>query len=98
MSKHPPRLPHPPTGPHAVEELGHAQNPAWWTVMAIGILAGGIGTLGVLLLNPTLGIIAAILAVVTIVAGVVMSKMGMGNYTYTKGGDTATDRETIGIH
>ncbi|NYF98465.1 hypothetical protein [Janibacter cremeus] len=97
MSKHP-RLPHPPTGPHSVEELGHAQNPAWWTVMAIGILSGGVGTLGVLLLNPTLGIIAAILAVVTIVVGVVMAKMGMGSYSYGKGGDSATNSESIGIH
>lgn len=98
MSKHPPRLPHPPTGPHAVEELGHAQNPAWWTVMIIGILSGGIGALAVLLLSPVLGIVSAILAVVTIVAGVVMSKMGMGSYTYTKGGDTSTDSEAVGIH
>ncbi|WP_338748962.1 hypothetical protein [Janibacter alittae] len=96
MSKHP-RLPHPPTGPHSVEELGHAQNPAWWTVMAIGILSGGIGTLAVILLSPTLGIVAAILAVVTIVAGVVMARMGMGSYTYSKGGDSATDSESLGI-
>lgn len=96
MSKHP-RLPQPPTGPHSVEELGHAQNPAWWTVMAIGILSGGVGTLAVVLLSPALGIISAVLAVVTIVAGIVMSKLGLGSYTYGKGGDTATDRDTIGI-
>ena len=96
MSKHP-RLPHPPTGPHSVEDLGHAQNPAWWTVMAIGLVAGAVGTLSVVLKTPALGIVAAILVVVTIAVGIVMSKMGMGSYTYEKGGDTATDRETIGI-
>lgn len=96
MSKHP-RLPHPPTGPHSVEELGHATNPAWYTVMALGILAGAVGTWAVIVLSPALGILAAVLAVATIVVGVVMSKMGMGSYTLAKGGDTATDRDTIGI-
>lgn len=95
MSKHP-RLPHPPTGPHAVEELGHAQNPAWWTVMTLGILSGGVGTLAVLMLSPVLGIIAAVLAVLTIVVGVVMSKMGLGSYTFQKG-DTAEGSPSIGI-
>lgn len=95
MSKHP-RLPHPPTGPHSSEDLGHAQNPAWWTVMALGIIAGAVGTWAVLALSPVLGIVAAVLVVLTIVAGVVMSKMGMGNYTYGKG-DTASDSPSIGI-
>ena len=97
MSKHTyQRLSHPPTGPHAVEDLGHAQNPAWWTVMTLGIIAGAVGTWAVVVLSPVLGIVAAVLAVVTIVVGVVMSKMGMGSYTYSEG-DTATDSASVGI-
>lgn len=96
MSKHAPRLSHPTTGPHAVEDLGHAQNPAWWTVMGLGILAGVVGTWAVLVLSVTLAIIAAVLVVATIVAGVVMSKMGLGNYTYEKG-DTASESPSLGI-
>lgn len=96
MSKHAPRLSHPPTGPHAVEDLGHAQNPAWWTVMGLGILAGVVGTWAVLVLSVTLAIIAAVLVVATIVAGVVMSKMGLGSYTYGRG-DTASDSPSLGI-
>ena len=95
MSKHP-RLSHPPTGPHAVEDLGHAQNPAWWTVMGLGILAGIVGTWAVLVLSVTLAIITAVLVVATIVAGVVMSKMGLGSYTYGKA-DTASDSPSVGI-
>lgn len=95
MSKHL-RLSHPPTGPHSVEDLGHAQNPAWWTVMALGIIAGAVGTWAVIVLSPLLGILAAILAVVTIVVGVVMSKMGMGSYTYGEG-DSPSGKDTIGI-
>ena len=71
MSKHPPRLSHPPTGPHAVEDLGHAQNPAWWTVMTLGIIAGAVGTWAVFVLSPLLGIIAVVLTVLTIVYGFV---------------------------
>lgn len=97
MSKHQyQRLSHPPTGPHAVEDLGHAQNPAWWTVMTLGIIAGAVGTWAVVALSPALGVVAAVLAVLTIVAGVVMSKMGLGSYTYGKG-DTATDSPSVGI-
>ena len=97
MSKHKhQRLSHPPTGPHAVEDLGHAQNPAWWTVMALGIIAGAVGTWAVFVLSPLLGIIAVVLTVLTIVVGVVMSKMGLGSYTYGKG-DTATDALSVGI-
>lgn len=95
MSKHP-RLPHPPTGPHSAEDLGHAQNPAWWTVMGLGILAGVVGTWAVIVLSVTLAIITVVLVVATIVAGVVMSKMGLGNYTYAKG-DTASESPSIGI-
>lgn len=95
MSKHP-RLPHPPTGPHSVEELGHAQNPAWWTVMTLGIIAGAVGTLAVLVLSMTLAIVTVVLVVVTIVVGVVMSKMGLGNYTYGKG-DTASNSPSYGV-
>ena len=68
MSKHPPRLSHPPTGPHAVEDLGHAQNPAWWTIMTLGIIAGVVGTWAVVALSPMLGIIAAVLSVLTAAA------------------------------
>ncbi|KRE39291.1 hypothetical protein ASG73_02865 [Janibacter sp. Soil728] len=97
MSKHTyQRLSHPPTGPHAVEDLGHAQNAAWWTVMVLGIIAGAVGTWAVVILSPAWGIAAVILTVVTIVAGVVMSKMGMGSYTYSEG-DTATNSESLGI-
>lgn len=97
MSKHKhQRLSHPPTGPHAVEDLGEAQNPAWWTVMTLGLIAGAVGTWAVFVLSPLLGIIAAVLTVLTIVVGVVMSKMGLGSYTYGKG-DTATDSASIGI-
>lgn len=96
MSKHPPRLSHPPTGPHAVEDLGHAQNPAWWTVMGLGILAGAVGTWAVLALSVVLAIIAVVLVVATIVAGVVLSKMGLGNYTYQRG-DTASNSPSLGI-
>lgn len=95
MSKHP-RLPRPPKGPHSVEELGHAQNPAWWTVMTLGILSGGIATLAVLLLSAVLGIIAAVLAVLAIVAGIVMSKMGLGSYTFEQG-DTAEGSPSVGV-
>lgn len=95
MSKHP-RLPHPPTGPHSVEELGHAQNPAWWTVMILGIISGAVGTWAVIVLSPMLGIVSAVLAVVTILAGVIMSKMGMGSYTWGEG-DTASDSPSVGI-
>ena len=96
MSKHPPRLSHPPKGPHAVEDLGHAQNPAWWTVMTLGIIAGAVGTWAVVALSPVLGVVAVVLGVLTIVAGVVMSKMGLGSYTYGRG-DTASDSPSVGI-
>lgn len=97
MSKHTyQRLSQPPTGPHAVEDLGHAQNAAWWTVMILGIIAGAVGSWAVVVLSPMLGIVAVVLTVITIVVGVVMSKMGMGNYTYGKG-DTATDSASVGI-
>lgn len=96
MSKHPPRLPHPPTGPHAVEDLGEAQNPAWWTVMTLGIIAGVVGTWAVVALSMVLAIIAAVLAVATIIVGVVMSKIGMGSYTFGKG-DTASESPSVGI-
>ncbi|HCE61089.1 MAG TPA: hypothetical protein DER11_06910 [Janibacter terrae] len=95
MSKHP-RLSHPPTGPHAVEDLGHAQNAAWYAVLVLGVIAAAVGTWAVIALSPMLGILAVILTVVTIVVGVVMSKMGMGSYTYAEG-DTATDSPSIGI-
>lgn len=98
MSKHTyQRLAHPPTGPHAVEDLGHAQNPAWWTVMTLGIIAGAVGTWAVVVLSPMLGIAAVVLSVLTIIVGVVMSKMGLGSYTLGKG-DTASDSESVGIH
>jgi len=42
------------------------------------------------------GIVAVVLAVLTIVVGVIMSKMGMGSYTYSEG-DTATNSESLGI-
>lgn len=95
MSKHP-RLSHPPTGPHSVEELGHAQNPAWWTVMVLGIISGAVGAWAVIVLSPMLGIVSAVIAVVTIVVGVIMSKMGLGNYTYDHG-DTASGSPSVGI-
>ncbi|MGO1167649.1 MAG: hypothetical protein ACTMHL_13670 [Janibacter sp.] len=95
MSKHP-RLPHPPTGPHSVEELGHAQNPAWWTVMTLGIIAGIVGTWAVLALSMTLGIVALVLVVATVVVGVVMSKMGLGSYSFEEG-DSPAGKDTIGI-
>lgn len=79
-----------------MEDLGHAQNPAWWTVMGLGILAGVVGTWAVLVLSVTLAIIAAVLVVATIVAGVIMSKMGLGSYTYEKG-DTASESPSLGI-
>lgn len=95
MSKHP-RLPHPPTGPHAVEDLGHATNPAWWTVMVLGIVAGAVGTWAVVTLSATLGIVAVVLTLATIIAGVVMSKMGLGSYTLGKG-DNAAGKHALGI-
>lgn len=64
--------------------------------MTLGIIAGAVGTWAVVVLSPMLGVIAVVLSVITIVAGVVMSKMGMGNYTYGKG-DTATDSASVGI-
>lgn len=97
MSKHTyQRLSHPPTGPHAVEDLGHAQNAAWWTVMVLGIIAGALGTWSVVVLSPAFAIAGVVMTVVTIVAGVVMSKMGMGSYTYAEG-DTASNSESLGI-
>lgn len=95
MSKHP-RLSHPPVGPHAVEDLGHAQNAAWYAVLVLGVIAAAVGTWAVIVLSPLLGIISGILAVLTIVVGVVMSKMGMGSYTYAEG-DTATNSPSVGI-
>ena len=76
MSKHKhQRLSHPPTGPHAVEDLGHAQNPAWWTVMTLGIIAGAVGTWAVVVLSPMLGVVAAVLAVAALLTlgGVVLA-------------------------
>ena len=64
--------------------------------MTLGIIAGAVGTWAVVALSPALGVVAAVLAVLTIVAGVVMSKMGLGSYTYGKG-DTATDSPSVGI-
>lgn len=95
MSKHE-RLPSAPTGPHSVEELGEGYNPAMWTVTIVGILAAAVGSLAVILLNAVLGVIAALMVVGAIVAGVVMTKMGMGNYTFERG-DTASDTPSIGI-
>lgn len=83
MSSHQ-RLSHPPVGPHAAEDIGELKNPAWYTVMVLGLIAGAVGCWAALVLSPTLGIVAAVLAVVTVVAGVVMSKMGMGTYTHGK--------------
>ena len=94
MSKHV-RLSHPPTGPHAAEDLGHAQNPAWWTVMVLGIVAAIVGAAAVLLTSMALGIVTAVLCLLTIVVGVVMSKMGMGNYSFHTG-DTAEDKSALG--
>lgn len=94
-SKHE-RLAGPPTGPHAVEDLGEGHNSAMWAVTIIGILAGIVGTWAVIVLSPVLGIIAAVLAVVTIIVGVVMTRMGLGTYTYGKG-DTPSDKHAIGI-
>ena len=64
--------------------------------MTLGIIAGAVGTWAVVVLSPMLGVVAAVLAVLTIVVGVVMSKMGLGSYTYGKG-DTATDSPSVGI-
>ena len=58
--------------------------------------AWAVGTWAVVVLSPMLGVVAAVLAVLTIVVGVVMSKMGLGSYTYGKG-DTATDSPSVGI-
>ena len=58
--------------------------------------SGVVGTWAVLVLSVTLAIIAAVLVVATVVAGVVMSKMGLGNYTYEKG-DTASESPSLGI-
>ncbi len=96
MSNHV-RLSHPPSGPHAAEDLGHMTNPAWYTVMVLGLIAGAVGCAAVLWLNATLGIIAGVLAVVTIAVGVVMSKMGMGTYSYSTKGDTAHDTPGLGV-
>lgn len=95
MSSHQ-RLSHPPVGPHAAEDIGELKNPAWYAVMVLGLITGAVGSWAVLVLSPTLGIIAAVLAVVTIVVGVVMSKMGMGTYSFGKG-DTAQDKASLGI-
>lgn len=95
MSKHP-RLPHPPTGPHAVEDLGHATNPAWWTVLVLGLITAVVAITSVLILSVALGVIAAILLVVTIATGAIMMKMGMGSYTYEEG-DSPSGKEAIGV-
>lgn len=95
MSKHE-RLAAPPSGPHAVEDLGEGYNPAWWTVAVLGIITGAVGALAVVLLNPALGIVAAVLGVATIVIGVVMTRMGMGTYANASA-DTATGSESLGI-
>ncbi len=90
------RLSHPPTGPHAAEDIGHLQNPAWYAIMVLGLITGAVGSWAVLVLSPTLGIIAAVLAVATVVVGVVMTKMGLGTYSFGKG-DTAHDKPSLGI-
>lgn len=95
MSKHE-RLAAPPTGPHAVEDLGEGYNAAWWTITGMGILAAAVGVWAVIALNMVLGVIAAVLVVATIVVGVVMTKMGMGSYTFEKG-DTAEGSPSVGI-
>ena len=96
MSKHE-RLAAPPTGPHTVEELGEGYNPAMWTVTIVGIIAGAVGTAAVVVLSPALGIAAAVLAVLAIVAGVVLTKMGLGSYTNKPGGDSGTGATNPGI-
>ena len=90
------RLSHPPTGPHAAEDIGHLQNPAWYAIMVLGLITGAVGSWAVLVLSPTLGINAAVLAVATVVVGVVMTKMGLGTYSFGKG-DTAHDKPSLGI-
>ena len=94
-SKHE-RLVGPPSGPHAVEDLGEGHSIAMWAVTAIGILAAAVGTWGVIILSPVLGIICAVLAVVAIIVGVLLTKMGHGTYTYGKG-DTPSDKHALGI-
>jgi len=95
MSKHE-RLTEPPTGPHAVEDLGEGYNPAWWTVAVLGILAGAVGAWAVVVLSPALGIVSGVLAVLTAVVGVIMTRMGLGTYANASA-DTAADSESLGI-
>ena len=94
-SKHE-RLVGPPSGPHAVEDLGEGHNAAMWAVTIIGIIAAAVGTWGVITLSAVLGIIAVVLAVVAVIVGVVLTKMGHGAYTYGKG-DTPSDKHAVGI-
>src|SRR5699024_7012882 len=53
MSKHE-RLTEPPTGPHAVEDLGKGYHRAWGTVAVLGISAGAVGAWAVVVLSPAL--------------------------------------------
>lgn len=96
MSKHE-RLAAPPKGPHAVEDLGEGYNPAMWTVTVLGILSAAIGTWAVISLSAILGIIAVVIAVLAVIAGVVLTKMGMGTYSLDEHGDSPEGKESLGI-
>lgn len=96
MSEKHPRLSAAPTGPHAAEDLGEGTNVASWALCGIGILAGAVGSVAVLLLSPILGIIAAVIFALAFVAFAVLNKMGYGTYTH-ESIDTAEDSPSLGI-
>lgn len=86
----------PPTGPHAVEDLGHGHSTAMWVGVGIAFVGFCLGTYAVMALNWPLLYVSMGILVLSLVVGRVLSMMGYGTYTREEG-DSPQGKETLGV-
>ena len=82
----------------SAEHDNHGQTPAAWTAVIIIMVAFILGCVAVVIAQPWLVAVAAVLIVVGVVVGKVMSMMGLGAThqdpdakSSTAGGDSGSD-------
>ncbi len=86
-----------PSGPHAIEDLGHGHSTAAWAAVGVALVGFTVGTVAVFLLNWPLFWVGAVIVLLSLVVGRVLSMAGFGEYS-RGGGDSPTDKpESLGV-
>lgn len=92
------KLSGPPTGPHAVEDLGHGHSIAMWAGCGVAFLGFLVGTIAVMMLNWPLLYVGMGIVALSLVVGRVLSMMGFGAYTNEAiDAPAGKDGQTLGV-